>query len=191
MTGSLPETSRPGVYQFVDLDDTVAYVGESGRIRGRLREHIQHFTSSIAGQRRLDYWEIKEIRWWYVPEEADYDGEDAREDAERQLKSASKNRPHLNMEAGEDVDGPIEPNSPDGVVQLLTEDEVQERADPYNRTRRKLTFLSELVDYLQWVDGDDKARAALEHHIGVLEGNLEELASVDSDSHRLDRYNES
>lgn len=190
MTGAIPDTGQPGVYQFIDLDDNVAYVGESGRIRGRLREHVKQFTSTVAGQRRLDYWEIKEVRWWYVPNEEDYGGDDPREDAELQLKYASSNTPHLNMISGDDVDGPIDPSTPDGVLELLSETEIKERSDPYNRARRKLTFLSELIDYLQWVDGDEKAQVALEHHIEILQRNLEELASVNHDSHRLYRYNE-
>lgn len=190
MTGKIPETNRAGVYQFVDLDDQVAYVGESSRLRGRLREHVKQFTSTIAGQRRLDYWEIKSIRWWYVPEPQEYPDGDPREDGEQQLLHTSQNTPYLNMGTGEAIDGPIDPATSDGVLELLSEDEIQERSNPYNRARRKLTFLSELVDYLQWADGEEKVHATLPHHIDVLQRSLNQLADEDMDSHRFYRYNE-
>ena len=58
--------SIPGVYLLVDLDEKPLYVGQSGKLRGRLEQHFIRQDSSTTADGLLDIYDVLRIYVWYA-----------------------------------------------------------------------------------------------------------------------------
>lgn len=140
-----------GVYCMYDLDDEPAYAGKTdSSLRRRLREHFIRQDSSVVSYGRLDIWDIHRVEWWET------DGTDK---AEQLL--LTEYEPYLNFEEGQSSSLPstsINLNEPDGVVELITEEELEFRSEPYNRSKQKLEHLIRMVDKVKLSGHSKKTR---------------------------------
>ncbi len=60
----------PGIYIFYGFDNSVLYVGKTkNRLKGRLKEHLVEFNSSVIADRTIDPREIAKVRFWTFQDE--------------------------------------------------------------------------------------------------------------------------
>lgn len=164
-------TETPGVYCLFDLDGVPAYAGQSSKLRSRLRQHFVRQDSSVVSYGRLDIWDIAYIDWWETSE---------RDRAEQLL--LSHYTPYLNFD--HEIEGvqnasSIDVDDPDGVIQLVSEDEREFRSEPYNRTKQKLEHLSRMVDKIRLAGHSDDTKRTLYEHHRILQENITEFLGVE------------
>lgn len=169
---------EPGVYCMFDLDGVPAYAGRSGGLRSRLRQHFIRQDSSVVSYGRLDIWDICRVDWWVTPDD---------KDAEKLL--LEEYDPYLNFAdsvstAGIDID--FDPTSPDDSVFLLSDDEWEFRAEPYNRTKQKLEHLSRMVDKIKLAGHSDDTKRTLYEHERILRENIAEFLGVEREDLQQD-----
>jgi excinuclease UvrABC nuclease subunit len=162
---------EPGVYCMFDLDGIPAYAGRSGNLRSRLRQHFIRQDSSVVSYGRLDLWDISRIDWWLTTED---------EDAEKLL--LDQYDPYLNFSnsvslAGIDID--FDPKTPDDSVYLLSEEEWEFRAQPYDRTKQKLEHLLRMVDKIKLAGHSNDTKRTLYEHERILRENIAEFLGVE------------
>lgn len=158
-------SGESGVYCLYDLDMDPAYVGRSGNLRSRLRQHFIRQDSSVVSYGRLDIWDISHLDWWQTEHD---------QEAEQLLLDYYE--PYLNFEDDPDTDNietDVEPESPDGTVALISEEERGFRSQPYNRAKQKLEHLSRMVDKIKLANHGDDTKRTLYEHQAILEENLE------------------
>jgi hypothetical protein len=163
-------TDTAGVYCLYDLDGEAAYVGQSGDIRSRLRQHFIRQDSSVVSYGRLDIWDIYRIEWW----ESDH-----RDSAEQAL--LRERDPYLNFESEVNTSSsgsPINLDEPDGHFQIIDSEERQYRADPYNRSRQKLEHMTRMIDKIRFAGHSDQTRRTFYEHRRILNENVEEFLGV-------------
>jgi len=173
-------TETPGVYCLFDLDGVPAYAGQSSKLRSRLRQHFVRQDSSVVSYGRLDIWDIAYIDWWKTTE---------RDRAEQSL--LAHYRPYLNfgneLEDGQ-LASPIDIDEPDGVIQLVSEDEREFRSEPYNRTKQKLEHLSRMVDKIKLAGHSDDTKRTLYEHQRILQENITAFLGVDDFDQNIDDW---
>lgn len=169
--GSVP-TGTAGVYCMFDLDGEPAYAGQTSALRSRLRQHFIRQDSSVVSYGRLDIWDISYVEWWQTTQQ------DA---AEQQLLSAYT--PYLNFDsevAGGDVKQPISITDPSGTLELLSEDELEFRVQPYNRAKQKLEHLLRMLDKIRLAGHSDRTKRTFYEHNRILQENISEFLGVES-----------
>jgi len=70
-------------------------------------------------------------------------------------------------------------NEPDGRIELMSEEEVQFRSEPYNRSKQKLEHISRMLDKIKLADHGDATRATVEEHHRILEKHIMEFLDAD------------
>jgi len=161
-----------GVYCIFDLDDEPAYAGKTdSSIRRRLREHFVRQDSSVVSYGRLDIWDVYRVEWWTVNET---------DEAEQMLLSSY--RPYLNFES--EVSSSIQSevidlSNPDGVLELITEEELEFRSEPYNRSKQKLEHLTRMIDKIRLAGHSEETRKTVYEHQRILQKSMSEFLGVD------------
>ena len=61
----------------------------------------------------------------------------------------------------------------------MTEEEVQFRSQPYNRSKQKLEHISRMLDKIKLADHSDATRATVEEHHQILKDHLMEFLATD------------
>jgi len=157
-------TNRIGVYALCDLDGVPIYVGQSvDGIRSRVRRHLTSARSDIIANRMIDVWEIAYVMAWPV-EDRDHIGPleaclFARFDAEKQLMNGKAMR----------FEGPLAFALPEpSRVQVIEEEERQDRLSPALRLPRQIAHYMALVDYIQTVKNEAHLRRSLKAHFDRL-----------------------
>ncbi|WP_372480802.1 nucleotide excision repair endonuclease [Halomicrobium sp. HM KBTZ05] len=165
----VPTTS--GVYRLIDLDGDIAYVGRSSNLRSRLRQHFIRQDSSVVSYGRLDIWDIDRIEWW----ETDQDVQ-----AEKDL--IQKFKPYLNFEDGEGLSvesKTIAIDEPDGICQILSDEERKFRERPYNRAKQKIEHLNRMIDKIKLADHSEDTRKTVRKHQEILEEAMDQFLRTD------------
>lgn len=166
-------TDTPGVYCMFDLDGKPAYAGRTSKLRGRLRQHFIRQDSSVVSYGRLDIWDIAFVDWWATPDT---------DQAEKAL--LSEYRPYLNFIA--EISAPnkgisINLENPDGTLKLVSEEKLEFRSDPYNRSKQKLEHLLRMIDKIKLAGHSEDTRKTLYEHQQIFSENIAEFLGVDPD----------
>ena len=164
-------TNTPGIYCMFDLDGEPAYAGQTSKLRSRLRQHFIRQDSSVVSYGRLDIWDIAFVDWWSTPDT---------DQAEKVL--LSEYRPYLNFDA--EISAPsettsIDLNNPDGTMELVSEEELVFRSDPYNRSKQKLEHLLRMMDKIKLAGHSEDTKKTLYEHKRILSENIAEFLGVD------------
>ncbi len=178
-------TGTPGVYCMFDLDGNPAYAGQSGDLRNRLRQHFIRQDSSVVSYGRLDIWDIASVEWW---------GTTNTDIAENAL--LSHYRPYLNF--NREISSPMQQTplsieNPDGELQLLTEEELVFRSDPYQRSKQKLEHLLRMIDKIKIAGHSEETKKTLYEHQRILKENISDFLGVanPNQQHDLTDWNDS
>jgi excinuclease UvrABC nuclease subunit len=161
-----------GVYCLYDLDDEPAYTGKTdSSLRRRLREHFIRQDSSVVSYGRLDIWDIHRVEWW---ETEDTD------EAEQLL--LTEYEPYLNFEEEHSSSPPsmsINLNEPDGVFELITQEELEFRSEPYNRSKQKLEHLMRMIDKIRLAGHSEETRKTVYEHQRILQESMSMFLGID------------
>ncbi|WP_159077155.1 GIY-YIG nuclease family protein [Halococcoides cellulosivorans] len=154
-----------------DLDGEPAYAGRSSKLRSRLRQHFIRQDSSVVSYGRLDIWDISFVDWWSTEET---------NRAEEKL--LAEYRPYLNFDAdvgASSAETEISVDDPDGTLELVTKDELEFRADPYNRSKQKLEHLLRMLDKIKLAGHSDDTKQTVFEHQRILYQNVVEFLDVE------------
>lgn len=166
-------TGTPGVYCMFDLDGNAAYAGKTSKLRSRLRQHFIRQDSSVVSYGRLDIWDIAYVDWWRTSDTTQ---------AERALLSTY--RPYLNFEAEISAprgSTPIDTDDPDGTIRLVSEEELEFRSEPYNRSKQKLEHLLRMIDKIRLAGHSEETKRTLYAHQSIFQENIAEFLDVEPD----------
>ena len=153
-------TRQIGVYILADLDNVPIYVGQSrDGIRQRVQRHLTSARSDIIANRQIDIWEIGYV-WAYPCENKDdLDTLEARLfhkfDKISQLVNGKIPR--------DDVVGGTVPE-PAQVIQILSEDELQEKLSPEQRLPRQAAHYAAIVDHFLAIKNSAEISRAMNAH---------------------------
>jgi excinuclease UvrABC nuclease subunit len=164
-------TGESGVYCMFDLDGEPAYAGQTSNLRSRLRQHFIRQDSSVVSYGRLDIWDIAFVEWW-TTSETDL--------AENVL--ISEYQPYLNFESGNESPTdtiPIDVETPGGTLQLVSEDELEFRSEPYNRSKQKLEHLLRMIDKIKLAGHSEDTKRTVYEHQRILEENISQFLGVE------------
>lgn len=154
-------TNKIGCYVLCDLDQVPLYVGQSkDGIRARVNRHLTSARSDIIANRQVDVWEIAWV-WAYpvdtVPEITPL--ETALFHAFHP-KSALMNGkvPPAPAEGVQAIPNPFQ------IVQVMTDAEILEKADPALRLPRQAEHYSQIVGHFLAVKNSKEIAGAIEAH---------------------------
>ncbi|MGA9850328.1 MAG: GIY-YIG nuclease family protein [Roseiarcus sp.] len=158
-------TNQIGCYVLCDLDEVPIYVGQSvDGIRSRVNRHLTSARSDIIANRQVDVWEIAWV--WTYPVENKVDI-GAIEDAlfhEFHSRSALMNGkvpkvpPHR-----------IKLPNPSQRVQVMADEEIQEKRDPALRLPRQAEHYSQIVGHFLAVKNSREIAGAIQAHFERLQ----------------------
>lgn len=154
-------TNKIGCYVLCDLDQVPLYVGQSkDGIRARVNRHLTSARSDIIANRQVDVWEIAWV-WAYpvdtVPEITPL--EIALFHAFH-LQSALMNGKVPPLPAG----GALAIPEPFQIVQVMTDAEILEKADPALRLPRQAEHYSQIVGHFLAVKNSKEIAGSIEAH---------------------------
>ena len=160
-------TNKIGVYVLCDLDNVPIYVGKSDSskegIRARVRRHLTSARSDVIANRQLDVWEVAFVRGYPIPNiqnipiiEA-YLFHQFHSQTPLMNGSTPQNPGGLNFELAEPQ-----------IVQILPDDEIQDRKRPEVRLPRQAFHYHILLDHLLKVKNSPELRSALSAHFSRL-----------------------
>lgn len=69
--------------------------------------------------------------------------------------------------------------TPDGTVELISEDEREFRSDPYNRSKQKLEHLLRMIDKIKLAGHSDATKKTLYIHQRIFSENVAAFLDVD------------
>jgi hypothetical protein len=158
-------TPQIGVYVLCDLDNVPIYVGQSvDGIRSRVRRHLTSARSDIIANRQIDVWEIAWV--WTFPV--------AKREEIRELESALFHyyHPRSALMNGTIPPPPSEERGvprPVQVVQVMRDEEINEKREPTLRLPRQAERYSEIVNHFLAVKNSSQIARAMEAHFQRLE----------------------
>lgn len=157
-------TNEVGVYVLCDLDKVPMYVGRSSDgIRARVNRHLTSARSDIIANRQIDVWEIAWV-WAYPCTEGH-----ARAELEARLYYHWNEKSAL-MNGSE----PIRPTGealipePSQIVQVMSDEELEEKKDPALRLPRQAERYSEIVNHFIAVKDSEQIARAMNAHFARL-----------------------
>ncbi len=154
-----------------DLDGEPAYVGRSSQLRARLRQHFVRQDSSVVSYGRLDIWDIAYVDWWET-EQTDA--------AENHL--LTDRQPYLNFDAEMSAptgECPADVEDPSGTIQLLSEEELEFRTQPYNRAKQKLEHLRRMIDKIRLAGHSSDTKETFYEHNRIFQEAVSEFLGVE------------
>ena len=157
-------TDQIGVYALCDLDAVPIYVGQSvDGIRTRVRRHLSSARSDIIANRQIDVWEIAFVWAWPVEFEHQIGALEA-----HLFVEFDTNVPLMNGKSMKSV-GPLPFDLPERQqVQVIEEEERQDRLAPSKRLPRQIMQYLNLVDYIQTVKDENHIKRSLRAHFDRL-----------------------
>lgn len=152
-------TDDVGVYALCDLDDVPIYVGQStDGIRSRVRRHLTSARSDVIANRQVDVWEIAFVWAWPV-ENIDeipnlecwlFNEFDANQKLMNGKSLLKSKRPSI-----------VPPRQR---IQVIEENERQDRLAPDQRLPRQIMQYNTLVDYILNVKNAPHLKRSLDAH---------------------------
>lgn len=154
-------TNRIGCYVLCDLDQVPLYVGQSkDGIRARVNRHLTSARSDIIANRQVDVWEIAWV-WAYPVETV------------QEITPLETALFHAFHPKSALMNGKVPPSPPGGVqaipnpfqiVQVMTDGEILEKADPALRLPRQAEHYSQIVGHFLAVKNSKEIAGAIEAH---------------------------
>ena len=167
-------TNQIGCYVLCDLDQVPIYVGQSvDGIRSRVNRHLTSARSDIIANRQVDVWEIAWVWAYPVANKGDIS---AIEDAlfhEFHSKSALMNGKTPKHPAHR-----IEVPEPSQRVQVMADDEINEKKDPALRLPRQAEHYSQIVGHFLAVKNSKEIAGAIQAHFERLQKYHKELLDL-------------
>ena len=153
-------TNEVGVYVLCDLDDVPIYVGQSkDGIRSRVRRHLTSARSDVIANRQLDVWEVAFVRGHPVSSVGQIQ--------ELEDFLITKYHSFKSLMQG-DIPEPISdlsfPLPEPQIVQILPDEEIENRRHPVLRLPRQAEFFYQLVDHIMNVKDTMPQRRTLKAH---------------------------
>ncbi|ARP89649.1 excinuclease ABC subunit C [Bordetella genomosp. 9] len=157
-------TTDIGVYALCDLDNVPLYVGQSrDGIRSRVARHLTSARSDIIANRQIDVWEIAYV-WAYPVASAE-----SINHLEAQLFHTFHPQSQL-------MNGTVPPSGnygpapePAQIVQVMPDDEIQERRDASQRLPRQANHYAQIVGHFLAVKNSPQIARAMDAHFGRLQ----------------------
>lgn len=154
-------TNEIGVYALCDLDEVPIYVGKSvDGILSRVRRHLTSARSDVIANRQIDVWEVAYVWAWPVVDIAEIGVLEASVFHEYdavltlmngQIPAADGLLPLENWPAKESV-------------QVISDEEIENRSRPSERLSRQIQQYQVLVDYILVVkEAEHLKRSARAH----------------------------
>jgi hypothetical protein len=158
-------TNKIGCYVLCDLDQVPIYVGQSvDGIRSRVNRHLTSARSDIIANRQVDVWEIAWVWAYPVDNRADIG---AIEDA---LFHAFHRRSALmNGKVPKALPHPTTLPEPAQRVQVMADDEIEEKRDPALRLPRQAEHYSQIVGHFLAVKNSREIAGAIQAHFERLQ----------------------
>jgi hypothetical protein len=154
-------TNRIGCYVLCDLDQVPLYVGQSrDGIRARVNRHLTSARSDIIANRQVDVWEIAWV--WAYPVET------VQEVTPLETALFHAFHPKSALMNGKvpavPVGGVLTIPNPFQIVQVMTDAEIEEKADPALRLPRQAEHYSQIVGHFLAVKNSKEIAGAIEAH---------------------------
>jgi len=157
-------TNEIGVYVLCDLDRVAIYVGQpTDGIKSRVQRHLTSARSDVIANRQLDVWEVAFVKGYPLDDRQQIAIVEAY--LFHQYHSQS---PLMNGTIPQNPgDLPFHLNEPQ-IIQLLPDDEIEDRRRPEVRLPRQAFHYHILVDHLLKVKDKPILRRALSAHFARL-----------------------
>lgn len=153
-------TTQIGCYALADLDGVPLYVGQSvDGIRTRVARHLTSARSDIIANRQLDVWEVAYVYAFPVDFRDEISILEATLYQAYNSKSPLINGKRINQgQVLETMPKPLQ------TIQVVSEDERQERLNPDVRLPRQADHYARLLDHYLVVKKNDQIEYALKAH---------------------------
>ncbi|MFX0095836.1 MAG: GIY-YIG nuclease family protein [Candidatus Hodarchaeota archaeon] len=150
----------PGIYIFYDFDNRVLYLGRSGRLKDRLKEHFIRLNSSIVAEKNLDPREVAKIRYWIF--------NDNKQVQDLEKAFIAKYQPKLNL-SDSDIEAKnqtFDIELPDESESIVIELDLPEfaRDNPLTILKNKAHLIREMVLRFELAGVTPKGRRVLTEH---------------------------
>lgn len=167
-------TNKIGCYVLCDLDGVPLYVGQSrDGIRSRVNRHLTSARSDIIANRQIDVWEIAYV--WAYP--VDNPSEiTPLEDA--LFHSFHPKSALMNGRVPAAPSEPIDIPEPTEIVQVMADDEIEEKRDPALRLPRQAEQYSQIVSHFLAVKNSPEIAIAIQAHFQRLRKYHRELLNL-------------
>jgi hypothetical protein len=152
-------TNEIGVYVLSDLDNVPIYVGQStDGIRSRVSRHLTSARSDIIANRQLDVWEVAYV--WAYP---------TARDQIAQLEATlfhhfDQQSPLFNGTLPRMPAQPIPIPEPTQIVQVLLDEEIEQRRNPALRLPRQAEHYSQIVGHFLVVKNSRQIARSIHAH---------------------------
>ena len=167
-------TNEIGCYVLCDLDGVPLYVGQSrDGIRSRVNRHLTSARSDIIANRQIDVWEIAFV--WAYPV-ADPGEITPLEDA--LFHSFHPKSALMNGRVPPAPSEPVDVPEPNQIVQVMADEEIQEKRDPALRLPRQAEHYSQIVGHFLAVKNSPEIAVAIQAHFQRLQKYHRELLNL-------------
>lgn len=169
-------TNQIGCYALCDLDEVPIYVGQSvDGIRSRVNRHLTSARSDIIANRQVDVWEIAYV--WAFPV-ADRAQIQPLEDA--LFHAFHQNSPLMN---GKVPPVPVTLAIPEPLqrLQVMSQQEIDEKRDPALRLPRQAEHYSQIVGHFLAVKNSREIAVAIDAHFARLQRYHQRLLSLSAE----------
>lgn len=153
-------TDEIGCYVLADLDNVPIYVGQSvDGIKSRVRRHLTSARSDIIANRQIDVWEIAYV--WAYPVEA----KSEIQSLEAALFNTFDNQSTLmNGSIPKAMASKIDLPDPIQIVQVIEQDDLEDRLNPEIRLPRQAEHYARLVDHYLVVKQSAQIARSMDAH---------------------------
>ena len=167
-------TNKIGCYVLCDLDEVPIYVGQSvDGIRARVRRHLTSARSDIIANRQIDVWEIAWVWTYPVEDRADIGPIEDALFHEFHPKSALMNGKVPRLPAHR-----VNVPQPFQRVQVMADEEIEEKRDPAHRLPRQAEHYSQIVGHFLAVKNSKEIAVAIQAHFQRLQKYHKELLNL-------------
>lgn len=153
-------TNAIGCYALCDLDNVPIYVGQSiDGIRARVNRHLTSARSDIIANRQVDVWEIAWVWAYPVGDRAMI--------APLEATLFHAHHPRSALMNGKVPPAPCDrapPPDPEQIVQVMTDDEIEDKRDPALRLPRQAEHYSQIVGHFLAVKNSREIALAMQAH---------------------------
>lgn len=156
--GSL--TNQIGVYILADLDNVPVYVGQStDGIKQRVQRHLTSARSDVIANRQIDVWEIAFVWEFPVEQKSEMDILEA-----ALFHNFHKSSRLMNGTIPVVPDGSFKIPEPTKIVQVMPDEEIQEKKDSEQRLPRQAKHYADIVGHFLAVKDSTQIARAMDAH---------------------------
>ncbi len=170
-------TTKIGCYVLCDLDQVPIYVGQStDGIRKRVQRHLTSARSDVIANRQIDVWEIAWV--WAYPVSSKPEIEPLEDALFHEFHPIS---PLMNGKVPKQpAEGFVIPE-PQQVVQVMGNDEIEDKRDPALRLPRQAEHYTQIVGHFLAVKNSKEIAGAIQAHFDRLQRYHREMLNLPVD----------